>query len=420
MDASEAGSASDNRPEKMSPSNLLERLEFLGFSDNDRQQLQALQQGFSTIADEFFAEFYSRLNANPYVAGLLSGDGVVHRLMGLQREYFARLLAGPFDQSYVESRWRIGAAHERIGLEPVWYLTAYCLYTQICFPKFATQLGGSCPPALLSLLKIVFADMTLVLDTYFAAATDQLRQRNAELETALKMYFQAEMQLQHHTRLASHEIRGTLNALANASDELCEDLAGEVSPDVATIHTQMREKLWKLCGVVDEILHSSLQPGRPQSVELDSLLAEIARRTPLYASGRSITLIILPNTGVKLWGDSVALREAFANLIANAFKHHHRDSGTIEVAYRRHDDRHEITVSDDGPGIPESVQDRIFEPFMRGAGAQSSGRGLGLYFVKRIIEDHGGHIGVWSQPGVGTRFTVELPERGIPASDVES
>jgi signal transduction histidine kinase len=390
-------------------STLAERLQFLGFGEADRELLRGLQQPFANIADDFFRDFYRLLTANPHVASLLHDSATVDRLMGLQRIYFTQLLSGPFDNTYGESRFKIGATHQRIGLEPAWYLGAYCLYTQLCFPRFAAELGATCPPALLSLLKIIFADVSLVLDTYFATATRQLRERNEELETALKMYFQAEMQLQHHARLASHEIRGTLNALANACDELCDDLAADVPTEVASIHGQMRGKLWQLCGVVDEILHSSTQAGQPVAVPLDSLLSEIQRRTSLYGGGKSLSLVTPDLTEAVLWGDPVALREAVANLVANAFRHHHRDVGTIEITYAQRTSGHEIQVIDDGPGIPESVQDRIFEPFVRGADARRSGRGLGLYFVKRIVEDHGGHISMSSQPGAGTRFTILLP-----------
>lgn len=388
---------------------LAERLQYLGFGDIDSDQLKGLQEPFAKVADEFFGEFYRLLTANPHVAALLRDPATVDRLMGLQRTYFTQLLSGPYDQSYAESRLKIGATHQHIGLEPAWYLGAYCLYTQLCFPRFAAELGATCPPALLSLLKIIFADVSLVLDTYFATATQQLRERNHELEVALKMYFQAEMQLQHHARLASHEIRGTLNSLANACDELCEDLTGGVPDEVASIHSQMRGKLWQLCGVVDEILHSSSQPGKPVAVSVSSLFQEIQRRASLYRDGRSLSLVVSTATEAVLWGDPVALREAVANLVANAFRHHHRETGTIEIAYAQRNGQHEIQVIDDGPGIPESVQARIFEPFVCGPAVRQSGRGLGLYFVKRIVEDHGGHISLWSQPGVGTRFTIQLP-----------
>ena len=399
---------------------LAERLQFLGFGEADKGLLRGLQEPFAKVADEFFGEFYRRLTANPQVAALLHEPGTVERLMGLQKAYFTQLLSGPYDQAYAESRLKIGATHERIGLEPTWYLGAYCLYTQLCFPGFAAELGATFPPALLSLLKIIFADISLVLDTYFASATQQLRERNLELEVALKMYFQAEMQLQHHAQLASHEIRGTLNALANACDELCDDLSDRVPTDVASIHGQMRGKLWQLCGVVDEILQPSSQTGKPVAVSLDSLFKEIQRRTSLYSEGRSLSLVIPEVTQAVLWGDPVALREAVANLVANAFRHHHRDAGTIKITYTQRECGHEIEVIDDGPGIPESVQSRIFEPFVRGAAVRPSGRGLGLYFVKRIVEDHGGHIRLWSQPGVGTKFTIQLPLQSCHPAPAEA
>lgn len=211
------------------------------------------------------------------------------------------------------------------------------------------------------------------------------------------------------SRLASHEIRGTLNALANACDELCDDLSDGLPADVASIHQQMRGKLWKLGGVVDEILQSSSQQTKAVAVSLDNLFQEVQRRTSLYSDGRSLSLVIPAASHVVLRGDPIALREAVANLVANAFRHHHRGVGTIEITYAQREHWHEIQVIDDGPGIPEAVQSRIFDPFVRGPSVRPFGRGLGLYFVKRIIEDHGGHISLWSQLGTGTRFTIELP-----------
>ncbi|HUQ71665.1 MAG TPA: protoglobin domain-containing protein [Planctomycetaceae bacterium] len=128
---------------------LADRLQFLRFGEADRELLRGLQKPFAKIADEFFSEFYRLLTANPQVAALLGEPGTVDRLMGLQGRYFTQLLAGPYDEAYAESRLKIGATHERIGLEPAWYLGAYCLYTQLCFPRFAAELGATCPPALL-------------------------------------------------------------------------------------------------------------------------------------------------------------------------------------------------------------------------------------------------------------------------------
>jgi signal transduction histidine kinase len=68
-----------------------------------------------------------------------------------------------------------------------------------------------------------------------------------------------------------------------------------------------------------------------------------------------------------------------------------------------------IEVEDTGPGIPEALGDRIFEAFVRGAGADQSGIGLGLATVKRLVTAHGGNVGFRSRAGVGTLFFVDLP-----------
>ncbi|MEZ5399113.1 MAG: HAMP domain-containing sensor histidine kinase [Bryobacteraceae bacterium] len=69
----------------------------------------------------------------------------------------------------------------------------------------------------------------------------------------------------------------------------------------------------------------------------------------------------------------------------------------------------ELTVADNGPGIPPELRDRIFDPFVSG---NPTGRGLGLAIVKRVVETHGGAIGLATNAGGGTAFRVRLPERG--------
>ncbi|OYW24470.1 MAG: hypothetical protein B7Z55_02075 [Planctomycetales bacterium 12-60-4] len=164
-DSQNRGSGSTSQSAEILPGaglpELAERLEFLGFTETDRQQLESLQEPFAEIAGEFFAAFYERLTTNPCLAALLDEPGLIDRLNALQHQYFVGLMSGPYDEDYAQSRLKIGLAHQRIGLEPVWYLAAYCQYMQLCFPRFAMKLGTEFPPAILSLLKIAFADISL-------------------------------------------------------------------------------------------------------------------------------------------------------------------------------------------------------------------------------------------------------------------
>jgi len=94
------------------------------------------------------------------------------------------------------------------------------------------------------------------------------------------------------------------------------------------------------------------------------------------------------------------------NLLRNALQAT-REGGTIRVGVHREGDRARLEVADDGVGIAPEHLARIWEPFFTTKG--DTGTGLGLGIVKRIVEEHGGTIGVESAPGRGSTFTVELP-----------
>jgi signal transduction histidine kinase len=96
------------------------------------------------------------------------------------------------------------------------------------------------------------------------------------------------------------------------------------------------------------------------------------------------------------------------NLLTNAAQAIGEKGGTISVAAHNQDARVLLTVVDDGPGIPKDVLPRIFDPFFTTKDV-GEGSGLGLSIVHGIIERHGGHIDVESEPGQGTKFSISFP-----------
>jgi signal transduction histidine kinase len=323
--------------------------------------------------------------------------------------------AGAGEVLYFETRLRVGEVHERLGVKPTWYLGAYNLYVQTCFPRLAEGLGETVPAELLALIKMIFLDVGLALDTYFAEATERLRRRNEQLDRALQMYLQTEIKAQQYAKLAGHEIRGALNAVANACEEVVEDYRDKIPAEVGNLLESARERLWQLSSVVDGILSAPDQAGRATWIDTAALLKEVAGRVNLYAHGRPVSLS-LPAAGVKVWADPVGLREVFANLVSNAFRHIDKPEGRVSVEYRETAAEHNFTVADNGPGIPAGLEQQIFQPFFRIPGAsRPEGRGLGLYFVRRIVEQHGGKAWVESVPGQGSRFSFSLPKHPPPA-----
>jgi two-component system sensor histidine kinase SenX3 len=119
-------------------------------------------------------------------------------------------------------------------------------------------------------------------------------------------------------------------------------------------------------------------------------------------------------------GDRTLLITALSNLLENAVAY--SPEGTpVSVRRRRQGDRVEISVTDRGIGIAPEHQQRVFERFFRVDPARSratGGTGLGLAIVKHVAANHGGEVRLWSQPGVGSTFTLRVP--AAPVEDPDS
>jgi signal transduction histidine kinase len=117
--------------------------------------------------------------------------------------------------------------------------------------------------------------------------------------------------------------------------------------------------------------------------------------------------------------DGRAIQQALVNLIDNAIKHSPKGS-LVRVEFEWNEDRARLWVEDEGPGIPAEEHEKIFERFYRLGSElrrETQGVGIGLSIVKHIVEAHGGHVTVRSNPGHGSRFTIELPATSKPQTN---
>src|SRR5262249_39192347 len=225
------------------------RKAFLGLTEADTANVRALRAAFAQHATVFAERFYEHLLADPHTRSYLRDPEALQRLKGLQKDYFAQLLEGAFDAPYFEGRLRVGVAHQRIGLAPVWYLGAYNQYIQLTFPLFVRAFGGDLEkvlPLLLSLVKVIFLDVGLALDTYFQEATAQLRQRNEELQQALGLYWQSQRREQQLHKMASHEIRGGLAAVITGLEDLQDAAGADLEASAADQLGNLTRRCWKL------------------------------------------------------------------------------------------------------------------------------------------------------------------------------
>lgn len=165
-----------------------------------------------------------------------------------------------------------------------------------------------------------------------------------------------------------------------------------------------------------------------KEIFLDEWLAKVVSSSASsITGGREISV---QNTVESIWADDALLRAAILNLLDNANKY--SPAGTpIEVSVKLSDTSGsgqegaarevEISIANQGEGIHPSIRDKIFERYFRGHhGLQIEGRGLGLYFVRRVAELHGGHVAVNCPKGGGTIFTISIPKERKASATVVS
>lgn len=150
--------------------------------------------------------------------------------------------------------------------------------------------------------------------------------------------------------------------------------------------------------------------GREEQVPADRLLREAVEEVAVQARARQISLRLAAEP-CEVMGDRALLRQAVSNLVENAVKYS-PDGSEVQLIARRGEDCVILEVTDQGSGIPEELQERVFEPFFRVDDARSrqqGGAGLGLALVRAIVEAHSGTVCVEENDGGGSRFVVKLP-----------
>jgi PAS domain S-box-containing protein len=161
----------------MAPTEREQRLQFLGLTKRDEQLLRDLRPLFQQHVPAVEDAFYEQLLSFPETAQLLRDHTTVERLKKLQREYLMRIVEGNFDDAYFADRLRIGQTHERVGLQPRWYLLAYNLYFNLfsaLIREFYRDDPMQAQDSIVALEKVFTLDASLAMDAYIAS--DRYRQ----------------------------------------------------------------------------------------------------------------------------------------------------------------------------------------------------------------------------------------------------
>ena len=266
--------------------------------------------------------------------------------------------------------------------------------------KILTSMRGMIIISLLTTLLLIFTFIYLLRTLFRAKTLERIRR-----------------DLTHNI---THELRTPIAAARAAVDTL------RSTPLIAKSDTLREEylamthsELERLGVMVDSILRSSLDDEeptklRPESVQLQAVVDDVLSSLRLKYSSRQIDFSSDITDDTTLWVDRASLRVILLNLVDNSIKYS-EGVAKIKIVASSKDAKTLFSVEDEGVGIDNREQKRVFDKFYRVTSAYrqtSQGYGIGLYHVRTLVERNGGSIELWSAPKRGTKITVTLPKYG--------
>lgn len=205
----------------------------------------------------------------------------------------------------------------------------------------------------------------------------------------------------------SHDLRHSLAAIVANAEFLCESrLSGEQREE---LYQEVQSASHRMTELIDSLLEFS-RPSHSLRPTYGSIRATVEKAVSALRSNpefQNVTVEIRQSGDIEGWFDHRKLERVFFNLLLNAGQSLPENSGLVEVDLNGTRDAVEIRVTDHGRGIPESVKNTLFEPFV--SAGKENGTGLGLTVVQKIVQDHSGEIGVERTSSQGTVFWLKLP-----------
>ncbi|WP_051065558.1 sensor histidine kinase [Nocardiopsis potens] len=224
----------------------------------------------------------------------------------------------------------------------------------------------------------------------------------------------------------SHELKTPVGALSLLAETIAD---ASDDPDAVRRFTgRMQQEASRLTNVIQDLITLSRIQGaeplaEPAEVDVDEVVEEALDTVRMAADAKGIELASGGTSGLVVMGDEGLLATALRNLVSNAVAYSPQRT-RVSVSAEATEQAVEISVADQGIGIPPQDLERVFERFYRVDAARSratGGTGLGLAIVKHIMTHHRGEVTVWSKEGSGSTFTLRLPlEEGAEhAEDAE-
>ncbi len=263
-------------------------------------------------------------------------------------------------------------------------------------------------------ISILFLIFTSIMEER-KDAVKRLDQHVQELETALRKISSEDEAKKNFLAILAHELRNPLAAMLSSVEVL--QLAGTTAAQSSKLLQTIYEHVHTMRIMLDDVLDMARVSRnklvlKKESVPLDTVIdRSIESVRPLIQNRRHTLIITRSSTPLYVEGDPIRLEQIFVNIFNNAAKYTNQ-YGRIQIAIQREGTMARISVSDNGIGIPKTMQKKIFEPFFQVKRGQlaTEGLGVGLPLTHQLVEMHGGTIEAKSDgEGTGAEFIVHLP-----------
>lgn len=236
-----------------------------------------------------------------------------------------------------------------------------------------------------------------------------LVKHQAELESTNHRLAQTNKELETFAYVASHDLKSPLRGIAQLSTWIEEDLNAKEFSEIEKHTSMLRNRIHRMERLLDDMLifyRAGKTDGKIKTVDVKHMAADLFEIQNTKA-GLNLELGQELPTFETL---STPFEQVMRNLFSNAIKHHDREHGVIRLEAKDKDDFYEFSVCDDGPGIPEKFQERVFGMFQTlKPRDELEGSGMGLALIKKLVETYGGNIKVFSE-GRGCCFIFTWPK----------
>jgi len=226
----------------------------------------------------------------------------------------------------------------------------------------------------------------------------------AELETS-------NGDLDQFAYVASHDLKAPLRGIANLSAWVEEDLGAAMTDGARDHLKRLRGRVHRMEALIDGILAYSRAGKATQPIETVAVGSLVREVVEILAVPEGRVAVRTTGSLPTLRTERVPLQQILMNLISNAVKHNAREGAEVQVEARRAEDAWELSVLDNGPGVPVEYRERIFGIFQRlDSRDKVEGAGIGLSIVQKLVTRRGGRVWVEESPSGGAAFRFTWPD----------